>query len=257
MYDHREQARVRQISVGGQVVLVSTFPRHSLNTLRSYAWDPATNLAYYANSNGIFQLNPEGVSVPLLGQKLHAGYTDARPMDPCLRKPRGLHILGSYLFIADTDNQSLRMFNLQTKRLLTLVGYPYEPRTRLGPLGFSDPSLSYLACAALRRPLLFALNADGACLMLQDHALLHLDLSAFAIAVPEPVSDQDWDPVVPAGPASGVAAAAVPAASVPAAAVPASSVPAASGSERKRRASGEPEAPRKIRSQPPGPGSKP
>ena len=187
-FDHARKFRLRQVAPGGQVTMLNQF-----DPLRGGTWDPATGEFYFVNSHCVLKFIQFHRGLPVVGSP-GPGFRDAAPagnpswpFTPCLHHPCGVQILGSYLFIADTGNHALRVFNLQTKKLLTLAGQPSQPATRLGPLGFGSPGLSPHACAALRNPEVFAVNAEGACLVAQDDALVHLDLSAFAVAPQEPL----------------------------------------------------------------------
>jgi hypothetical protein len=78
----------------------------------------------------------------------------------------------------------------------------------LGPLAFGSLDLPPEACAALHDPRVFFIRDDGQCLVAQDDALIHLDLSAFALPPVEQVPPEFmelWVPEAeaPPDPASG------------------------------------------------------
>ena len=186
--------RVRRIARDGQVSLLGRIKAPGPGLKPTVAWDPASGVLYGAWGGGLSAWRlPEGPWERLLGDHEEKGFEDQlggshgdEVLAGCLDWPGGLQLLGRYLFIADTHNNALRVFNLETRVLQTLVGSVYEDRTRLGPLGFAAPDRPAETCAALEQPSVFAIDGDGACVVAQGEALVHLDLSAFALPTPGP-----------------------------------------------------------------------
>jgi len=186
--DLSRSARIRRIAPDGEVTWVLRLEGGT----SALAWDPVRGRLFGALGNQVRTRTLDEAWQPLAGAEGAPGFKDL-PMghgdeaqSPCLSGPLGLQLLGDHLlFLADTGNQALRVFNLETKVLQTLVGRPDQTRARLGPLAFAAPALPPEVCAALAMPKVFALNAEGGCLVAQNEGLVHLDLSAFAQAPPE------------------------------------------------------------------------
>ena len=183
------------------------------------AWNPADRAWFCAYGSAIWKADARTLEQQL-GAHQHPGFQDEDGR--CLNQPEGLDLNGPYLFIADTRNMAMRVFNMESKRLLTLAGSPQEAESRPGPLAFGSPDLSPHLCAALSLPRVFAVNAEGDCLLAQGDKLMHLDLSAYAVAPPDAEEEAagvrmaDEDP-----PAAGSDAAAAGAQSMAAEAPPA------------------------------------
>jgi len=258
--DQREGwTRIRRIAPDGQVTLLTK----CWGTYPAVAWDPAHDQVYAVRGNSILS-GPRGGPWPTLLGGSGAGYGDFPGGVPpamlnCLNRPTGLQLLGRQLFIADTGNQAIRVYNLDTRVLQTLAGHPEEKRPRLGPLGFACPDRPRQDCAALAEPGVFAINDAGACVVAQDEGLVLLDLSALVeapratgYAVPmEEVSGADGDAAPAAAAAAGPGPAALPAPAPAAAAAPSAAGPAQGGSpDRKRSAPGALEEPDRKPPQP-------
>ena len=96
----------------------------------------------------------------------------------------GLKVVGHSLVITDTGNHGVRVFDLWTRRLRTLVGHPSQNLLRMGPVGLYSPQLAPEACAALASPRALAMRADGTCLVSQGATLVGLDVVALAEGAP-------------------------------------------------------------------------
>ena len=218
------RTRIRRIAPDGQVTMM---PGNTMARPVAMAWYPADSSFYTSFGHAIYQWDLKGKkTVAILGlSSVRPGFMDAPvqdltfppsmwPLIPCLNHPEGVAILGPYLFIADTQNNALRVFNRQTRKLLTLTGSPEQKQTRLGPLGYAAADASAHACAALSLPRVLAVNAEGECLVAQGDALVHLDLSAFAQApaagTEEPQDSAMKEAAKPAAAGSAAAAAGVP-----------------------------------------------
>jgi len=174
--------RVRRIAPDGQVTLLLT-----LKYFLAMAWDPAQGVAFAAKGHALSQVALDGRVHPLVGGGV--GFKDGvedPAGGPALVAATGLQRLGPYLFFADTGNRALRVFNLETKTLQTLAGHPDQRRPRLGPLAYAAPGLHPEACAALAEPRVFAVNAEGGCVVAQKEGLVHLDLGLLVQGPPEP-----------------------------------------------------------------------
>ena len=154
--------------------------------LRGLALDPASGHLYLADGHAIREVTPSGQVSTLLGSCLQPGFQPLpqdQPMPvgmPCLDDPEDLHLQGGQLFIADTGNHAIRIFNLGTRTLQTVVGHPDQPQHRLGPLRRFAPDLPLDACATLGSPASIAISPGGSCLVDLCHGLAHLDLHTLA-----------------------------------------------------------------------------
>ena len=247
---HGFDTRQRRIDPDGQVTMVGRF---SQADAWSTACDPVHGLIYAAIGNAIYRFPASGAPVKVLGLKDEPGdmgdhESEGVEDEACLKHPAKLQIQGDYMFSADTGNQALKVFNLQTQALLSLAGDPTRAETRPGPLVADDfhPSLP----AALKAPRVFFVNADGDCLVAQDNALMHLDLGAFATAAePERGGQDDADERMEAAGHAGSAAAPSAAASSSAAAA---SSPQPGSQLGKRKPVDEPEGSKRTQAKPQG-----
>ncbi len=104
---------------------------------------------------------------------------------PCLNTPGALHVFGRFLVIADTGNHVVRVLDLDSRILTTLVGDPSQAReARPGALRAFSPGSSPEACAAVPCPTALAVDADGQCLVESGAALFRFDLADAAALLP-------------------------------------------------------------------------
>ena len=97
---------------------------------------------------------------------------------PCLQYPTGLRLRGEKLFICDYLNQAVRIFDLGTRVLETLVGDPRNTVDfRPGPLALAAPALPWKARAAVGRPADIAFMGPEACMLVTSAGVVRLDLS--------------------------------------------------------------------------------
>ena len=110
-----------------------------------------------------FEPVPEGIPVP--------------PASPCLNGPQSLHFSAGHLFIADTVNDAVRMFNPRTRTLHTLAGGPGDdmPALRFGPLAAFTRFLPGKDWASLATPLCVTVQGST-CLVCTHDRLVVLDL---------------------------------------------------------------------------------
>lgn len=192
---------IRKITKGGEVSTLAgrtddqdvrdgLGPAASFGALRAMALDPMTGNLYVSDMNAIRKITPEGRVSTLLGDFVNKGFQspEGHPVPsglPCLDHPSGLQVQGGNLFIADTGNHAVRVFNLKTRVLRTLVGHPSQDETRLGPVGLFSPALPKQACAAVHEPEDLAITADGTCLVGLGNGLLRLSCLPLAQPAPE------------------------------------------------------------------------
>jgi hypothetical protein len=129
-------------------------------------------------------VQPDGTTRTILGRVLAPGFQvpEAAPVPegvPCLNGPSGLQVHKGRLFIADSMNHAIRVFDLGTRVLHTLAGDPSQPLVREGPLRHFQPGRPPEQCAALCRPACIAINADGACLVGMESCIVQLELADF------------------------------------------------------------------------------
>jgi hypothetical protein len=209
MDSDQEGANVRSVALDGTVTALTKRE----DELMAATWDPASGRAFCIDDATIFEEHWPVIVAPQLGSASMAGspalpVSIRAPLVQGMQDPVALQVLGNFMFIADRANAQLEMFNLQTHELHTLVGHPTQGNTRLGPLGFGSPGLPPQACASLHEPRVFFVRDDGQCLMAQDDALIHLDLSTFALPpvehlLPEPMALVGPEAEGPADPAPG------------------------------------------------------
>jgi hypothetical protein len=162
-------------------------PDAVFHQLRGIALDPATRTLYVADLGAIHRIAPEGEVRTLLGDRSHS-FRKASPVTSLVSPSdmeafvscQDIRVCGDGLLFTDLNQHVLRGLQLKTGVLGTLVGHPQQPCFRLGPLGSLSPSLSPEACAALQYPAFFASNSQGACVVAQGQALLHLELKFLA-----------------------------------------------------------------------------
>ena len=153
---------------------------------RALCLDPATGDLIVAHRHTILRITRAGAATTLLGsdQPGFASSEPGQPMPPgvaCLDTPWGLAVHGEHLLIVDRRNVALRLFNLQTRELRTLVGTDpagedrlQEPR--MGPLQAFAPDLPEETCAALKFIRGVSINHHGTCLVTLANQVVQLDL---------------------------------------------------------------------------------
>jgi hypothetical protein len=150
--------------------------------LRDMTLDLDTGILYVADQHAVRSIAPDGTTRTLLGQVLKPGFQveEGVPVPegvPCLNGPMGLQAHRGRLFIADTLNHAIRVFDLDTRILRTLAGDPSQPLVREGPLRCFQPGRPVAECAALRRPASISINGDGACLVGMESCIVQLELA--------------------------------------------------------------------------------
>ena len=234
----------RRIAPDGEVTMLGKLPNPGL------AWD-TDGRPLMVLENMVFKANPGGKPAHVLGGP-GPNFGPPPPYN-CLHAPGGLQVIGSLLFIADTGNNMLKLFNLQTRRLLGLAGDPSERQPRPGPLAYGSPARPAAAGAALGNPRVFHINAAGGCLVAQEDALMFLDLSEFAAEPPaESAAALAWEASAAAASSSSSSSSASSASSSSSSSSSSSpsSSSSSSGSNHKRRNDGQDPEPRTDRTQP-------
>ena len=179
--------------------------------------DPATGDLLVSCNHAILRVSRAGAVEILLGDPLNSAFEPAArvvaPGQACLYSPTGLRLRGDDLFICDGFNFAIRVFNLKTGLLTTLVSPPASPEaTRRGIMGYSVPGSAQANAMATMVPSDIAFQADGTCLVSTLPGILRLHWER---ALPEaslPVQQTPVEPAVPAA-ASPMSASAPPAAS--------------------------------------------
>jgi hypothetical protein len=134
--------------------------------LRALALDPDTGDLYVVDGHAIRRVHraKHGWRVAtVLGNPHYPGFEvdGQQPVPlgrPCLWNPMGLQIRNGQLFIADCDNNAVRMFDLEKRTLLTLVGRLSRRETNYGSVLPYDPGS---ASASLDHPHRMAIGATG------------------------------------------------------------------------------------------------
>jgi hypothetical protein len=117
----------------------------SFADLTSLALDPRTGDLLVTDSESVRRVTPEGVVTTLAGgeqkgfedwqkQAPEAGRVDAMKGVPCLSHPWGLLVAGGKAYIADHWNSAVRILDLDTGMLKTLVGVGKQEAFKPGRL---------------------------------------------------------------------------------------------------------------------------
>ncbi len=146
--------------------------------------DPVGSRLFIADSghNRIIETDFEGNLHAIIG-KGDAGLRDGSFEDSAFRSPQGMAIKGDNLFVADTENHSIRKVDLRNKTVATIAG----TGTLEGFNGFGGKPRS----TALRSP--WDLEIDGEELyiaMAGSHQIWRMDIEATQIA---PFAGTRWE----------------------------------------------------------------
>jgi len=99
--------------------------------LQGLACNAATGEIFVLDGNRVRRLAPAdtGFQVTRLVGAVAPGFQPrpGDPLSPCLNQPIGLAFRGQALYIADTGNRALRVFDLGTSELWTVAGDPAAP----------------------------------------------------------------------------------------------------------------------------------
>ena len=191
--------------------------------------DPDTGDLYVTDTHTVRRITPAGLVSTVLGAPGASGYnpSPARPDPgaPCLDSPTKLALRGRELLISDTGNNAIRVFNLDTRLLVTLVGGgPHARGSIAGPIPYLNPGLPRAALGAVCEPGPIAVAPEGVCVVGLGSGLAQLDLPPGTLTPAGPAPARPDPPVHPAQPAPPTQLATTPAAA-PNAPVPAA-VPA-------------------------------
>jgi hypothetical protein len=154
--------------------------------LRGMAQNPATGEVYVTDGHALRRIDPAGAVSTLLGDWAQAGFDPMPPGQavplqlPCLTEPADLQVHGGRVFIADTGNQAIQVFDLNTRVMGTLLGAPSQALDRLGPLRLFSPERAPAICAAIRWPRVLGINHEGACRLGLPFGLAEADLHTLA-----------------------------------------------------------------------------
>ena len=179
-----EGPRIRRVSPAGMVTTLATFdPDQRLRLARN----ADTGLLYASVGHALVQITPDGAVSPLLGRERQLGFEPVAAGQPvplgaaCLNRPQLLQSHGQYLFIFDEMNNALRVFNLETRVLQTLIGTSSFEGMRMGALRLFSPDLPPDAWASLgMEPVAMAIHADGTCVVASEQGLVQLELAGLA-----------------------------------------------------------------------------
>jgi DNA-binding beta-propeller fold protein YncE len=146
-----------------------------LHTPVGLAADPDTGTLYTTDGHCVVEITREGRVIGLLGNFFRPGFEawkhQPSPLAPkghpawmlgkaCLNSPTGLAFYQGHLFIADTGNNAIRVFNLKTGILTTLAGRPGEKILRCGQAHQGGDYLEGKS-AAIPAPVNLAIAPDG------------------------------------------------------------------------------------------------
>jgi hypothetical protein len=96
---------------------------------------------YFASASGLFDYNTSASSTKALaGERWSYGAMDGDAMTARFHTPRGLTIAGTKLYLADTENSSIRIVDVTTKLTTTLAGN-VEPTA--GPVDGVGPTARF------------------------------------------------------------------------------------------------------------------
>lgn len=99
--------------------------------LQGLACHPGTGELFVVDRHRVRRLTPAGggFQVSTVLGALEPGFQPRplEPRSPCLNHPTGLELRGQALFLADTGNRAVRVFDLATSRLWTVAGDPGAP----------------------------------------------------------------------------------------------------------------------------------
>ena len=94
------------------------------------AYDPATGSLYLADSynNRIKRMDPATRQVVTVMGSGRVEWADGEGLDASFSEPAGLSVAGGKLYVADTNNQAIRVADLTTLQVSTLelMGLPHE-----------------------------------------------------------------------------------------------------------------------------------
>jgi len=99
--------------------------------LQGLAWSRETGELFVVDGNRVRRLvaDGDGLRVTTVVGAVASGFQPRplEPLSPCLNQPLGLECSGQALYIADTGNRALRVFDLGTSELWTVAGDPAAP----------------------------------------------------------------------------------------------------------------------------------
>ena len=149
--------------------LEGTGAHATFRQLRGMTQNLATGEVYVLDGNAVRRIEPTGKVSTLLGVWDQSGF-DPHPSGmivpehvPCLNDPYGLQYLAGRLYLADTGNHAIRIFDLGSRVLATLLGAPAQATNRPGPSRLFSPGRAPETCAAVLWPLSLGVNAAGSC----------------------------------------------------------------------------------------------
>jgi hypothetical protein len=148
--------------------------------------DPATGDLYLLDGDAVLKSAVGEPIALVLGALPGSGFEPVPSGTPvpeglaCLNLPTAIEIQGRHLFLADSLNHAVRVFNLDTRVLHTLLGHPSQDETRCLPLGHYSPDLALAECAAVAEPVALAFNAEGLCMLALPYGIVELDVPGFA-----------------------------------------------------------------------------
>jgi hypothetical protein len=165
--------------------------------LNGIALDSATGDLYVSDYCTIRRITPDGAVTTILGANPHGGelspggyaLPSADPLVPvplgfnCLDFAMGLAVQGRNLFIADSLNRSVRVWDLDHRTLHTLCGDPSQNQTRRGALGYFSPGKPPAECAAFSQAMVLAFSPSGMLLVGAYECIAELDMPRFVSPV--------------------------------------------------------------------------
>jgi len=149
--------------------------------LRGLALEPDSGDLYVTDGHTVRRITPAGLVTTVLGAPGASGFSPSparpEPGAPCLDSPTKLALRGRELLISDTGNNAIRIFNLDTRLLVTLVGGgPHARGSSAGPIPYLNPGLPRTALGAVCEPGPIAAAPEGVCVVGLGSGLAQLDL---------------------------------------------------------------------------------
>jgi len=151
------------------------------------ALDDRTGDFYVSDGNAVRRVDPRGQVTTVVGDPTQRGFDpwrDGKSLPgglnrfaqvPCLCCVGGLALSRGQLFMADQSNHAIRVWDLATGDLSTLVGHPSRDGFVQGRLPQAH-NLGLGPIGALKHPSVIALDDQGRCLVGMDTCIAELSL---------------------------------------------------------------------------------
>ncbi|MCO5050791.1 MAG: pre-toxin TG domain-containing protein [Verrucomicrobiae bacterium] len=121
VYYYHQGGGQDRMALGGYVDASTNLAR--FNQPGGVTWDSSGNLYVSDTANHVIRkITPAGVVTTIAGSPGQAGVTNAAGTAARFNHPTGILYTGGYLYVADTDNHSIRLINLTGNVVTTFAG---------------------------------------------------------------------------------------------------------------------------------------